>query len=120
MKVFFRQALELEEGFRPPFPFEGVWLYGDGKPIIHMARANPSDADQAHYLNSDSSVDGSGIVDHIAFEGQDYESLMQRLQRHGYTFFERTVPETKEHQVFVSGPEGLKVEVVFNEDRQPV
>lgn len=120
LKLFFKNALALEEGFRPPFPFDGAWLYGDGKPIIHIARATPADAAQGQYLQSQGSVIGTGLVDHIALEGDNYESLVTRLEQHAYSYFERTVPETKEHQVFVTGPDGLKVEVVFNEDKQPV
>lgn len=66
-------------------------------------------------MNSDS---GTGIIDHVAFSGQDYDKLIERLQKHQTSFFERTVPLTGEHQVFVEGPEGLRVEVLFRKSTE--
>jgi len=113
---FFEQALELKNGKRPPFAFTGAWLWSDDKPLIHLSEANPVDQGQLDYLggkkiNSDS---GTGIIDHIAFSDQHYPKLMERLQRHQLSFFERTVPLTGEHQVFIEGPEGLRIEVQFD------
>lgn len=53
------------------------------------------------------------MIDHIAFSGSDYPTLIARLQHHHLDYFERTVPLTSEHQVFVEGPEGLRVEIQF-------
>ena len=60
------------------------------------------------------SKSGTGIIDHIAFSGHDYKKLIERLQHHQKNFFERTAPLTGEHQVFVEGSEGLRVEIQFN------
>ncbi len=53
------------------------------------------------------------MVDHIAFSGSDYPELIERLKRHQLDYFERSVPLTGEHQVFISGPEGIRIEVQF-------
>jgi hypothetical protein len=29
----------LEEGYRPPFNFDGLWLYAGGRPILHISAA---------------------------------------------------------------------------------
>lgn len=113
---FFEQILELKKGKRPPFTFAGAWLWADEKPLIHLSEADPVDQGQLDYLggkkmNSDS---GTGIIDHVAFSGQDYNKLIVRLQKHQTSFFERTLPLTGEHQVFIEGPEGLRVEVQFS------
>ena len=36
-KSFYRDALGLEVGDRPPFEFSGYWLYLDGIPCVHVA-----------------------------------------------------------------------------------
>jgi lactoylglutathione lyase len=115
---FFEQVLELKNGKRPPFSFVGAWLWADDKPLIHLSEANPVDKGQLDYLGGKKMISGSGtgIIDHVAFSGQDYSKLIERLQHHQHPFFERTVPLTGEHQVFIEGPEGLRVEVQFSKD----
>lgn len=105
MRLFFEQAICLEQGPRPPFLFDGVWLYSEGKPIIHLA------ASGSHGTN--------GAVDHIAFSGDDYKSLITRLKDAGLKYFEHTVPGSKEHQVFVPGPDGIKLEIRFPAGQGP-
>ena len=113
---FFEQVLELKNGNRPPFSFTGAWLWADDKPLIHLSEATPTDKGQLDYLGGKNmiSCSGTGIIDHVAFSGADYNKLIERLQQHQPPFFERTVPLTGEHQVFIEGPEGLRVEVQFS------
>ncbi len=40
---FYRDALGLEVGDRPPLEFPGYWLYADGVPCVHVA-----DRDRLH------------------------------------------------------------------------
>lgn len=105
MLHFFEQAICLEQGPRPPFLFDGVWLYSEGKPIVHLA------ASGNHGTN--------GAIDHIAFSGDDYESLITRLKDAGLDYFEHTVPGSKKHQVFVPGPDGIKLEIQFPAGQGP-
>jgi lactoylglutathione lyase len=118
MIQFFEQALELKKGYRPDFPFSGAWLWSDDKPLIHLSEAKPDDHGQLDYLGDkkhalDKPEMGTGIVDHIAFSGSDYQSLIQRLKNHQLTYFERSIPLTGERQIFVEGPEGVRVEIQF-------
>jgi lactoylglutathione lyase len=81
MISFFEQVLELKNGKRPPFSFAGAWLWADDKPLVHLSEADPVDKGQLDYLggkkmNNDS---GTGIIDHVAFSGQDYNKLIERL-----------------------------------------
>jgi lactoylglutathione lyase len=113
---FFEQVLVLKNGKRPPFAFAGAWLWSDDKPLIHLSETNPVDKGQLDYLGDKKMISGSGtgIIDHVAFTGRDYNKLIERLQSHQMSFFERAVPLTGEHQVFVEGPEGLRVEIQFH------
>jgi lactoylglutathione lyase len=99
MEEFFFPVLELEKGPRPPFSFPGTWLYSRDRPIIHLAET----ADRGT----------GGVVDHIAFSGDNYQTLMARLERAGLGYYEHTVPGSGEYQVFVDGPCGITIEIQF-------
>ncbi len=100
MNRFLVDAIGLEMGERPPFPFAGSWFYSDGKPIVHVI----------HDLSAGNT---DGAIDHVALEGADYDTLLAALARHDINYAERNIPQSGEHQVFVSGPDGLKVEMLF-------
>ena len=62
-------VLGLEEGPHPDFGFPVKWLYIGDNDVVHMTTggANVSDA-RKNYLGQQSEVvNGSGVVDHIAF-----------------------------------------------------
>jgi len=118
MILFFKQTVGLEEGFRPPFDFPGAWLYSNDKPLIHLVEINPDDKGQADYLGNQELVSDirKGAVDHISFSGCNYSELIKRLKQQQIEYFERTVPLSNEHQVFVMGSDGLKLELLFKAD----
>lgn len=122
MSRFLTQVLCLEKGFRPPFRFSGAWLYGNDKPLIHLVEIAPDDERLSDYLGSNTSAPdiGKGAVDHIAFTGADYSELLQRLKQQQIKYYERTIPSTNEHQVFVVGPDSLKLEFLFNVDKSSI
>ncbi|BBB30392.1 VOC family protein [Neptunomonas japonica] len=122
MIQFFTEILKLEEGTRPAFSFPGAWLYSGNQPLIHLALSNEVLDSSAHkaqeqYLGKRSATSQQGIVDHIAFQGDDYTSLISRLKGSTTAYFERSVPVSSEHQFFVTGPEGLLLEILFNQDK---
>ncbi len=119
MIQFFEQSLNLENGYRPPFNFLGAWLWGDDKPLIHLSEISLVDKEQSDYLGSQkvASEMGTGTIDHIAFSGSDYQELIERLKHYKMEYLERTVPLTGEYQVFVEGPEGLRIEIQFDEQQ---
>jgi catechol 2,3-dioxygenase-like lactoylglutathione lyase family enzyme len=95
---FLLAVLPLEEGFRPPFDFKGYWLYLDGKPVIHMqTRA--------------AGMGGRGWIDHLAFAPFDFETERNRLDALGLPYVTGGIPGTGIRQLFVTGPEGLKIEL---------
>lgn len=102
VRDFYVEVLGLEEGERPPFTFPGHWLYLGGHPVIHLAgREGPQ-----------AGTDTGGI-DHIAFSARDLPSTRARLDQHGVTYRERTVPLTGLHQLFLTDPAGVQVELNF-------
>ena len=78
-------------------------MYSGSMPVVHLARNGNRPAPAG-------SGDDPGPVDHIAFTADNYAELMERLKAAGASFEERAVPGGAAHQVFVHGPEGVRVE----------
>ncbi len=104
MNRFLVDAIGLEVGERPPFPFTGSWFYSDGKPIVHVIHDDSV---------GNAAGNANGAIDHVALEGADYDTLLAALLKYDINYAERIVPQSGENQVFVSGPDGLKVEMLF-------
>ena len=110
---FYVDMVGLSEGARPDFPFRGHWLYLGGVPVVHLVEA----ADHAGSWGRDAVIPdaaaGTGAFDHVAFQGDDFEAMRDRLQQAGMTFRERVVPGGALKQLFVPDPEGILVEINF-------
>jgi lactoylglutathione lyase len=100
MECFWTKLIGLQVGERPPFPFNGLWIYSDDRPLIHVAEQTAS-------------AFGNGAIAHVALEGADYKDLLERLGKSTYVYTEKVVPLSGERQVFIVGPDGLIVEMFF-------
>ena len=101
MVAFLELVLHCKEGFRPPFQNPGHWLYVDGAPAIHI-----------DYPQRDTDFP-QGIVNHVAFGIYDYADVLARVEKSGFPFQHAGIPGTPIGQIFVTGPEGLRVEIQF-------
>ncbi|WP_295537666.1 VOC family protein [uncultured Pseudacidovorax sp.] len=110
-RQFFEQVAGLRVGPRPPFPFPGVWLYLNDRPVVHLA-APAQDAALDDYLGMRHQGAG-GAVDHIAFRGSDLPAFETRLRALALPYRGRTVPVLAEHQVFVADPNAVTIEFIF-------
>ena len=98
---FYCKGLGLEEGFRPKVGSPGLWLYLEGRPVVHI-------------IGFDDDVGtGSGTVDHVAFRGSRYDQFAARLDDHGIKYEARPIPGMDLFQLFCFDPHGIKVEVNF-------
>lgn len=118
MSQFLIQSLGLKKGSRPPFGFDGVWLYDKNDvPCIHIAGISDITPEQSFYLGhfeQSRSRSGFSTIDHLAFYSDDYEGLKSRLSAFKVPFVERYIPQTNKHQVFITGPDDLKIEILFS------
>lgn len=105
MECFWTRLIGLQVGERPPFPFNGLWIYSDDRPLIHIAEQATSDFD-------------NGTIAHVALEGANYKALLERLGKSTYDYTEKVVPLSDELQVFIVGPDGLIVEMLFQLNEQ--
>ncbi len=109
---FYRDVLGLEEGARPPLEFPGYWLYAQGVPCVHVADRELYNAHARTLgLEPSAGTHGSGVVDHVAFNAGDYDEVVARLERHGVAAVKNEVPEIRMRQLFISDPNGVRIEI---------
>ena len=99
---FYQEILGLEVGPRPPFSFDGTWLYCGSKAAIHLVEIDAPGA-------------GGGIsgIEHFAFTAEGMEGFLERLRAAEIAYDLRTVPEWGIRQVHLRDPDGNHVEVAF-------
>ena len=100
MEHFWTKLIGLRVGERPLFPFKGSWIYSEDKPLVHIAEQHQT-------------AFGNGSIAHVALEGADYNALIERLDQYAYFYTEKVVPLSGDCQVFIAGPDGLTVEMLF-------
>jgi catechol 2,3-dioxygenase-like lactoylglutathione lyase family enzyme len=76
LKQFYCDVLGLSEGWRPPFESRGYWLYGGGRPLVHLVEG-PVEDDTGPVGAS------SARIDHVSFRTADFESLTARVGKRG-------------------------------------
>src|SRR3954463_4628612 len=90
---FYCDVLGPRKGYRPPFSFDGLWLYAGGRPILHVSAAKlPQER--------------AGVIDHIAFTSKDLKGTIARLQASGIEYRLSQQVGTNLWQVFCRDPMG--------------
>lgn len=99
-KAMFIDVLGLTDGWRPPFPFPGAWLYAGEKDVVHLVQVDQPAA----------SSEGSAL-DHFAFEISDYDEALRRVEASGLKFRAIATPGTSVRQIFVRDLNGVTIEL---------
>jgi catechol 2,3-dioxygenase-like lactoylglutathione lyase family enzyme len=116
-RAFYCDVLGLRTGPRPPFKFEGLWIYAGDVACIHVGERASYDATSRSEANPpDPNDHGSGSIDHIAFSATDYDELVARFEKHGVRYRSTRVPGKDLRQLFVFDPDGVQIEINI---RQP-
>ena len=118
---FYADVLGLSVGPRPDFPFPGLWMYrgdhGDvANAVVHLIgidRNDPNGLKQYLGERDETSLAGSGAVDHIAFFADGLAGMLAQLERQGVACRERTVPSIGLHQLFLEDPSGVVIELNY-------
>jgi catechol 2,3-dioxygenase-like lactoylglutathione lyase family enzyme len=109
-RAFYCDVLGLKVGPRPPFDFEGFWIYTGDVAAVHVA-GQSSYEDTGRLKDSGIARNGSGSVDHIAFAADDYDELIASFDRHGVKYRATRVPGSDLRQLFVFDPDGIQIEI---------
>jgi catechol 2,3-dioxygenase-like lactoylglutathione lyase family enzyme len=107
---FWCDVLGLEVGHRPPLEFPGYWLYAGDRPCVHIAQRS---AYKAHSGRVGIPAT-TGPVEHVAFDADDREAVVERLRRGRVPAAQNEVPGVM-RQFFVHDPNGVKIEINVKE-----
>jgi catechol 2,3-dioxygenase-like lactoylglutathione lyase family enzyme len=108
---FWCAALGLEVGERPPLEFLGYWLYAGDVACVHIA-------DRASYEAHSQRIGipaSPAAVDHVAFNGEDYDEVLSDLERTGIDATRNDPPGAGLRQLFIEDPNGVKIEINVKE-----
>ncbi len=100
-RAFYADVVGLIDGDRPSFAFPGAWLYCGDEAVIHLVGVD------------DQPDEGTGTIDHVAFEAGGLDDMIGLLEDCGIPFHVRDVPGRDIRQVFLHDPNGVKIELNF-------
>jgi catechol 2,3-dioxygenase-like lactoylglutathione lyase family enzyme len=116
-REFYEEALGLRVGERPPLEFPGYWLYAEKVPCVHLAERESYTAHSERLgIPASAPAESTGAVDHVAFNGEDYEAVRSRLAERGVEAAENAVPGAGLRQLFLEDPNGVKIEINVMEE----
>lgn len=91
---FYQEVLELRPGPRPPFTFDGCWLYCGHQAVVHLIEVEEQPAAIAPRIK------------HFAFAGQGLREFLERLRSAKVAYSITVIPEWEIRQVNFHDPDG--------------
>lgn len=103
MRKWYVDVLGMTDGWRPPFPFPGAWLYAGNDPIVHLVGVESTPGAHEDDIR----------LEHFALQGDDLEALRARIKAAGQECREVRVPGTNLLQLNVYDPDGNHIHIDF-------
>lgn len=111
---FYCRGLGMTVGFRPKLSFPGYWLYAGDTPCIHIAEWESYREFTARAgIPVSRKAEGTGPLDHIAFNATGFEQMHQRLRGENIEVSENRLDDIGLRQLFLKDPNGLTIELNF-------
>jgi catechol 2,3-dioxygenase-like lactoylglutathione lyase family enzyme len=109
------EVLGMREGYAPDFKFPVCWLYIGEHDVLHIAEGGKNvSANRMQYLGQQSdALEGTGVIDHVAFRASGLRDMLEHLRRLKVGFKTRQVSDQGLFQLFMFDPNGVKVELNF-------
>lgn len=106
LRTLFEGVMGFENGFRPPFPFPGRWLYEGDQAVVHGI-SDPALSAEVGELR----------FNHIAFKSEQCASeVLKQLRQVGLPHTVARVPQENIAQIFVQLPGSLVIELDVPDD----
>jgi len=115
-KDWYVKVLGFRVGPAPDFKFPVYWLYLGDRDVLHITTggANVSENRKKYVGQESQATSGSGVVDHIAFRATGLAEMIDHLKSHNVAFKERQVNDQGLYQLFLLDPNGVKIELNFD------
>jgi catechol 2,3-dioxygenase-like lactoylglutathione lyase family enzyme len=111
---FYCGLLGMRVGPRPAIALPGRWFYVGGEAVVHvLPRAAVAAA------TAEASHEAAGAIDHFALKAQDRPTFEQRLRAAGQPFESRRLADSGLWQIFLTDPDGVRVELNFAAPQPP-
>lgn len=116
LRTLFVDVMGLQPGYRPAFPFPGLWLYENNQAFVHAVNDAALQSEAKAKTKTEPEA-GAVRFEHIAFRSdQPAAPLIERLRRSGLPFGISRVPQEKTAQIFVLLPGNYIVELDVPDD----
>jgi catechol 2,3-dioxygenase-like lactoylglutathione lyase family enzyme len=109
---FYTEVLGMTRVARPNFDFPGTWLQM-GATMFHLMSgyaARAADGSAPH---------GSAAVDHLALRALGFDEMKARIESAGLDYSENEIPGFGIWQLFMTDPNGIRIELNFDASREP-
>jgi catechol 2,3-dioxygenase-like lactoylglutathione lyase family enzyme len=114
---WYARVLGMRSGPHPEFSFPVHWMYIGDVDVVHIGpSAKNASENQKKYLGrtSQSSAQGTGAIDHIAFRATGLREMIRHLRDQNISFNQRRANGQALFQLFFLDPNGIKIELNFD------
>jgi catechol 2,3-dioxygenase-like lactoylglutathione lyase family enzyme len=114
-RKWYTSVLGMRVGPSPDFKFPVFWLYIGDKDVVHVCEGGRGVSEnRKKYVGQQSeAVEGSGVVDHIAFRATGLREMIAHLTKLKVDFKQRQVDDQGLYQLFMFDPNGVKIELNY-------
>lgn len=119
---FYTEVLGLHQGHYPGKTVPGAWIYdSEDVPVVHIVAIDPFDAevqskaDRATIARPVTTLNGTGVLDHVAFSADDYDGTLKIIQDRGIAFRARDVMAGL-RQIYIMDPNDVLIELNFRQE----
>lgn len=108
MAAWYCDILGFEVGDRPSFPFPGMWLYANGRPLVHLVGTDTPPSEPGE----------DAKLEHGAFRDSGLKGFLERLEARGEEHKLSPVEAVGLLQVHVWDPDGNHIHVDFPDEER--
>lgn len=114
--AWYEEVLRLSAGPTPNFGFPVQWMYIGDRDVVHLTHGgSKTSQNRKAYLGQQSmSVQGSGVIDHVAFRGAGLAEMIRHFEAQNIEFTQRQVSAQGLYQLFLFDPNSVKIELNFD------